>query len=94
MNKYEAIVMFYPDVEEEKRNAAFERLQKILTDGGNVTKVDQWGMRKLAYEIEYYQEAYYILVEFEADPKTVEEFDRVAKILDSVMRQMIVRLDK
>lgn len=86
--------MFYPDVEDEKRKAAFERLQNILANGGNVAKVDEWGMRKLAYEIEYYQEAYYILVEFEAEPAAVKEFDRVAKILDSVMRTMVVRLDK
>ncbi|CDZ75420.1 Ribosomal protein S6 [Peptoniphilus sp. ING2-D1G] len=94
MNKYEVIIMFYPNVDEEKRTANFERLKKILEDGGKVTKVDEWGMKKLAYEIEYFKEAFYYLVEFEADKETVEEFDRVSKILDSVMRHMVVRLDK
>ncbi|WP_036729650.1 30S ribosomal protein S6 [Peptoniphilus mikwangii] len=94
MNKYEAIVMFYPDVEEEKRVSSFERLKGIIEENGTVSNVDEWGMRKLAYEIEYYKEAYYYLVEFEAVPETVKEFDRVSKILDSVMRHMVVRLDK
>ncbi|WP_039856499.1 30S ribosomal protein S6 [Peptoniphilus sp. oral taxon 386] len=94
MNKYEAIVMFYPDVEEERRVSSFERLKGIIEENGTISNVDEWGMRKLAYEIEYYKEAYYYLVEFEAVPETVKEFDRVSKILDSVMRHMVVRLDK
>lgn len=94
MNKYEVIVMFYPTVEEEKRTKAFERLTDILKKDGEVSNIDEWGMRKLAYEIEYNKEAYYYLVEFSATPSAVKEFDRVAKILDSVMRHMVVRLDK
>ncbi|RVU55077.1 30S ribosomal protein S6 [Anaerosphaera multitolerans] len=94
MNKYEVIIMFYPDVEEEKRVSVFERLKGILESKGTISNVDEWGLRKLAYEIEYYKEAYYILVEFEADPDAVKEFDRVSKISDSVMRHMVVRLDK
>lgn len=93
MKKYEAIVMFYPDVEEEKRVAAFERLQKIISDNGSITNVDEWGMRKLAYEIEYYKEAFYYLVEFETEPQVIKEFDRVARILEAVMRHMVVKLE-
>ncbi|WP_138160350.1 30S ribosomal protein S6 [Peptoniphilus catoniae] len=94
MNKYEVVIMFYPNIEEEKRVQAFERLKKIIEDNGTVNKVDEWGMRKLAYEIDYFKEAFYYLVEFEAEPDTVNEFSRVSKILDPVMRHMVVRLDK
>lgn len=86
--------MFYPKFEEEKRQQAFDRLKSILETEGKVNKVDDWGMRKLAYEIQYNKEAYYTLVDFEANAQTVKEFDRVAKILDPVMRHMIVNLDK
>lgn len=93
MRNYEAIVMFYPDVEEEERNKALERLQGILNTHGNVKNVDEWGMRKLAYLIEYYAESYYVLIEFEADDEGISEFDRIARIIDPVMRHMVVRKD-
>ncbi|SHH52628.1 SSU ribosomal protein S6P [Anaerosphaera aminiphila DSM 21120] len=94
MNKYEVVMMFYPDAEEEKKVSIFERLKGIIEEKGTILNVDEWGLRKLAYEIEYYKEAYYILVEFEAEPDAVKEFDRVSKISDSIMRHMVVRLDK
>lgn len=93
MRKYEAIVMFYPDVEEEKREKALSRLKGIIEDAGKISNVDEWGSRKLAYSIEYYQEAYYVLIEFEAETEAITEFTRVARILDPVMRHMVVRLE-
>ena len=94
MNKYEIVLMFYPNVDEEKRVQTFDRLKKIIEDEGTLTSVDEWGMRKLAYEIEYNKEAFYYLLEVEAQPETVDEFSRIAKILDPVMRHMVVRVDK
>lgn len=94
MRKYEVVLMFYPDVEEETRVKTFDRLKNIIETHGKIESVDEWGMRKLAYEIEYYTEAYYVLVNFEAEPATVKEFDRVAKILDPVMRHMVVAIEK
>lgn len=93
MKKYEAILMFYPNVEEEKRTKNFDRLKGIIEENGKISNVDEWGMRKLAYDIEYNKEAYYVLVEFEAEPESIKEFDRVAKILDSVMRHMVIAVE-
>lgn len=62
MKKYEAIFMFYPTVEEEVRTKHFDRLKGIIEENGSISNVDEWGMRKLAYEIEYNKEAYYVLV--------------------------------
>lgn len=94
MRQYEVVLMFYPDVEEETRVKTFDRLKSIIEEHGKIESVDEWGMRKLAYEIEYYTEAFYTLVTFEAEPQTVKEFDRVAKILDPVMRHMVVAIEK
>ncbi|MDO5301784.1 MAG: 30S ribosomal protein S6 [Tissierellia bacterium] len=94
MNKYEVIIMQYPNSEEEKRAEQMDRLKKILEAGGTIQNVDDWGLRKLAYEIEYHKDAYYTLIEFENDPQNIKEFDRVAKILDTVMRHMVVRMDE
>lgn len=93
MKKYETILMFYPNVEEEIRTKNFDRLKGIIEENGKINNVDEWGMRKLAYDIEYNKEAYYVLVEFEAEPESIKEFDRVAKILDSVMRHMVIAVE-
>ncbi|WP_019139150.1 30S ribosomal protein S6 [Peptoniphilus timonensis] len=93
MNKYEAVIMFYPEVEEEKRNASFERLKKVIEKDGKINNVDEWGMKKLAYEIDYKNEAYYIFVEFETKAEDIAEINRVAKIMDPVMRQMIIKVE-
>lgn len=93
MTNYEAVVMFYPDVEEEARNKALDRLKGVLEKHGSIKNVDEWGLRKLAYLIEYYSEAYYVLIEFESDSEGITEFDRIGKIVDPVMRHMIVRQD-
>ncbi|MGM0396408.1 MAG: 30S ribosomal protein S6 [Bacillota bacterium] len=91
MRKYEAMVIFYPNLEEEKRNALLERFKKIIEAGGTVTTVDEWGMRKLAYLIDDLAEGYYVLIKFESGADVVNEFDRIAKISDGVMRHMITR---
>ncbi|MDO5713239.1 MAG: 30S ribosomal protein S6 [Tissierellia bacterium] len=93
VNNYEAVVMFYPDFTDEDRNKALDRLKDVLDKHGSVKNVDEWGMRKLAYLIEYKSEAYYVLIDFESDTDGINEFDRIAKIMDPVMRHMIVRKD-
>lgn len=93
MNNYEAVIMFYPDVEEEKRNASLDRIKKVIESNGSIKNIDDWAMRKLAYEIEYYKEAYYVFVEFSAAPTEIEELNRLAKIMDPVMRQMIIKVE-
>lgn len=94
MKKYEAIVMFYPDVEEEVRTKALDRLKGILESAGSIKNVDEWGLRKLAYLIEYYAEAYYVLIDFEAESEALDEFDRIAKISEPVMRHMVIKIDE
>ncbi|WP_071028205.1 30S ribosomal protein S6 [Peptoniphilus raoultii] len=94
MNKYEAVIMFYPEVEEEKREASFTRIKNVMEEHGKINNIDEWGMRKLAYEIEYKQEAYYIFVEFECDPTEILEINRIARISDPVMRIMVIKVDE
>lgn len=94
MRKYELMVIFYPN-EEEKRSQVLERFQGIITqDGGTVSEVNEWGSRKLAYEIDDYTEGYYVIINYEGTPKITDELDRIARISDSVMRHMIVREDE
>jgi len=91
MRKYEAMVIFYPNFEEEKRVALLERFKGIIETGGTITSQDEWGMRKLAYLIDDLAEGYYVLINFESNPEVVKEFDRIAKISEGIMRHMIVK---
>lgn len=94
MKKYEAVIIFVPELEDEARNALLERFKGIIEASGTISNIDEWGMRKLAYEINYNTEGYYVVMDFEATPEAVKEMDRVAKISDKVMRHMIVREDE
>lgn len=94
LNNYEVILMFYPDAESERRVKQYERLKGIIAEGGVIKSEDEWGTRKLAYEIEDYKEAFYVLVEFDAEPGVIKEFSRIASISDTVMREMVVRVDE
>lgn len=91
MRKYEAMIIFYPNFEEEKRVALLERFKGIIETGGTITSQDEWGMRKLAYLIDDLAEGYYVLINFESNPEVVKEFDRIAKISEGIMRHMIVK---
>ncbi len=93
MNKYEAVVVFKPTVEEVARGQVLDRLKEAITEAGTVTNVDEWGMRKLAYEINYIKEGYYYIVNFEAEPTVVAEFERRARIADQIIRYMVIRLE-
>ncbi|NLN14749.1 MAG: 30S ribosomal protein S6 [Tissierellia bacterium] len=94
MRKYEAMFIFYPNLEEEKINQLVERFKGIIEADGSVTNVDDWGVRKLAYLIDDHSEGHYVLVNFDATPAVVDELDRIAKISDIVMRHMIIREDE
>lgn len=93
MRKYEGVFIFLPNLEEEKRNNDLDRLKGIIEADGAITNVDEWGLRKLAYEINDISEGYYVLLNFESTPETKDELDRIVKISDNVMRHMIVKED-
>ncbi len=94
MRKYEGMFIFVPNLEEEKRNATLDRIKGIIETDGEIDTVDEWGLRKLAYEINDLGEGYYVLINFTTTPEVKDELDRVVKISDSVMRHMIVRDEK
>ncbi len=94
MKNYESIVIFYPDIEEEVRIDAVERLKSIIESNGSIEEIEEWGDRKFAYEIEYHNHGFYYLFKFNTDADTVKEFSRIAKIQESILRHMVINLDK
>lgn len=94
MTNYELMFIINPTLEEEKKNAVVEMVQGIINDnGGEVSNVDVWGMRKLAYLIEKKSEGYYVVIEFKAGTDLPKEIDRRLRISDNVMRHMIINKD-
>lgn len=94
MRKYEAVLIFLPNLEEEKRVQLLDRFKGIIEANGSVSNVDEWGIRKLAYLIDDIGEGYYVLLNFEGTPEVVKELDRVARISDGIMRHMIIKQDE
>ena len=93
MRKYEAIFILRPSIEEDKRVEAIEKFKAIISADGEIEKVEEWGNRKLAYEIEKIRDGYYVLVTFKANPTLPKELERNFKISDDVIRYIIVNLE-
>lgn len=94
MNKYEAMYIIKPTVEAEARTALIQKFSDLLTaNGGQVESVEEPGMKKLAYEINYIGEGYYVLVNFTAEATVPAELERNFRINENVMRYMVIRKD-
>ena len=87
--KYEAMVVFSVNAGEDTVKGLVEKFKTLIENNGTVEEVNEWGKRKLAYEIDDQTEGYYVLYTFESKPDFPAEFERVLKITDGVMRSMI-----
>ena len=95
MRKYEAALILLSNLEEEVRNAEIEKVKNIITERqGTIEKVNEWGQRRLAYEIDKKREGYYVFIDFTAGSDAVDEIDRICKISDNVVRHMITVEDE
>ncbi len=95
MRKYESVYILRPDFDEETIKSMVERFSNVVIEqGGEVVKVDEWGIRRLAYPIEKYREGYYVVMNFNAEADVPKELERVFKITDGVMRYMVIREEK
>ncbi|WP_154053744.1 30S ribosomal protein S6 [Olsenella uli] len=92
MKAYELLFFVDPAITDEVRAGVMKRVEVAITEnGGKIDNVDNWGKRKLAYEIDKLTEGDYTLVNFHADPSQIAELDRILRINDAVKRHMVVR---
>ena len=92
MNKYEAMYIVTPEMEDEAIKGVIEKFSGIITaNGGEIEKTDEWGRKKLAYPIDYKTEGYYVLVKFAAAPELPRELERNFRNDESILRYMVVR---
>lgn len=94
MTNYETMYILKPDLEEEKKDALVAKFSEIIaSNGGTVSKTDEWGKRRLAYPINYINDGYYVLTYFSAESELPAELERNFKISDDVIRYIVVNLD-
>ena len=95
MNKYELAVVVSANIEDDERTATVEKCKDLVTRfGGTITEVDEWGKKKLAYEIQKMKEAFYYFIRFDAEGTTPAEIESRIRIMDNVIRYLCVRQDE
>ena len=93
MKKYEMLYVLDATLSDESRDAIIAKFEDIVKNGGgNVEGSEKWGVKKLAYPIDYKSEGYYVLMTFECEPSEIKEIERVAGITENVMRRVITKL--
>ena len=94
MNKYELCVVVSAKLEDDARAETVERVKELVTRfGGAISDVDEWGKKRLAYEIRKMHEGFYYFIHFEAEPEVPAEIEGRIRIMDDVLRYLCVRLD-
>ena len=92
MREYELVVILSPEVGDEEVPAAVEKISQFVTDrGGEVTEVNRWGRRKLAYPIRRHLEGSYVVSQLRLDPQTAAQLEANLRISEDVLRHLLVR---
>ena len=89
--KYEVMYIINPNLSEEETAAIVERFKTLVEQNGTLDEMEEMGKRKLAYEINYLSEGYYVLIKFTSAPEFPAELDRMLGIPDGVIRSLITR---
>lgn len=94
MNKYELALVVSAKLEDDARDAVVEKAKGYITRyNGTITEVEEWGKKKLAYEIQKMYEGFYYFIQFEADANAPAEIERHVRIMDNVLRYLVIRKD-
>ncbi|KAF1085922.1 30S ribosomal protein S6 [Sporotomaculum syntrophicum] len=95
MRQYELVFIVRTDLDEETTDALITKVRGIAEiNGAEVTKLEKWGKRRLAYEIKNSREGFYVIMNFKGEAAVAAELDRILKITENILRHMIVREDE
>ena len=95
MNKYELAVVVSAKIEDDERAAVVEKAKTLVERfGGQITNVDDWGKKRLAYEVQKMKEAFYYFIQFDAESSVPAEIESRIRIMDNVIRYLCVRRDE
>ena len=94
MRRYELMLLFRPDLEDDKLQSAVEKVTRaIVNAGGTLTKVSPWGKRRMAYEIQHFREASYFLLHFDIAPSAIRDIERGLLISEEILRHLVTVLE-
>ena len=94
MNKYELAVVVSAKIEDEERAAVVDKCKALIERfGGTITNVDDWGKKRLAYEIQKMKEGFYYFIQFEAESSAPAEIESRIRIMDNVLRYLVVKYE-
>ena len=95
MNKYELAVVVSANIEDEARAAVVDKCKALVERfGGVIAEVDEWGKKRLAYEVQKMKEGFYYFIKFDAESTAPAEIESRVRIMDNVIRYLIVRQDE
>lgn len=94
MRPYEGIFIFKPNLEEEMKNSLVDKIKNVIAKFGEIKEEEEWGIRKLAYEIQDLREGYYYLIRFDSENGVIEELNHQVRITEEIMRHLVIRLDE
>ena len=93
-NKYESVIIINPNIEDDKIKELIEYFKKLIIDNqGTITRAEELGKKKLAYEIKKCKEGYYVVLYFESGESVISELERLYRIKDEVIKYMTIRTD-
>lgn len=90
VNKYETVFVVDAALEQEQIDSVVEKFKSLIEANATIDNIDVWGKKRLAYEINYKTEGYYVLVEFTSEPSFPAELDRVYGITEGILRSLII----
>lgn len=92
MKKYEIMYIVNASLDDAARQGVMEGMHKIITDyNGTIDKVDEWGVREFAYEINHMNKGYYVVINVTSNNEGIQEFDRLTRINQNIVRYMIIK---
>ena len=95
MNKYELAVAVSAKIEDDERAATIDKVKAYVERfGGQITNIDEWGKRRLAYEVQHMKEAFYYFIQFDAEPASPAEIEDNIRIMENIVRFLCVRQDE
>ena len=95
MNKYEIALVVSTRIEDDAREAVLEKVKDLVAKvGGTITNIDDWGKKRMAYEVQKMKDGYYYFIQLEGDSETPAKLEASLRIMDNVLRYLVVKADE
>lgn len=91
MNKYETIMIIKDELTQEQKDAVIKKIEKYISENGKIESRESLGTKKLAYNIKNHKTGYYYIIEFESEPNSICELERIYRLTDEILKFIVVR---